>query len=245
MKRVLMALVVGLIVSVAVHAEVDPNIWVQYMPIDRDLIDIYYVAGGTETAASFDFTGSSLSLHVEGGFYPGTVGWTASATYFDTIDEVISWIEAEDQSDRTAFEGEWVLTKTDATYGSQATTCFQISASSATGCLEVANVKTIEVAYSSWSYITYTKPAISWKTMPVQYFIGNATFTGSAVIQLFDTDGTVLGPSMTMTSGVDKVCPQTSRGNFIAIPAGNKGIEVRITGSGLTDGYITVSGTLR
>lgn len=219
--------------------------WVKYIAWDLDAFSLYYVAGGTETAATYNVTDTSISFVVSGGFYAGTTTWLFTNTGIDTFNEFMAHLKNKKKTNTKGFEGEWVVGLTEGAYGSQAMATLATVTSPA-NCFGVANQQTFQIRAGSMSYISYIKPAVVGRKHNVYYVIANTTFaSGTTVLNIYDNETTTLISDVALTTVTEKVYPTVGL-NFPIVmgTAGNK-TEVRITHSDqvLTGGYLIIGGT--
>lgn len=70
-------------------------------------LQVYYVAAGTETAATVAVSASSIAFITAGGLYPGTTEYITTGMTLATLEAIV---ESQDGSTTAGLQGTWVIT---------------------------------------------------------------------------------------------------------------------------------------
>lgn len=241
MKKILFT-ILTMLISITAYA-VDEH--VIYQAWDRGGPEIYYVAAGTETAASYDIGTGSITLHVAGGFNPGDISFNlASAgynTYTTFASSLTTWWNKGNATDPTinvGMQGKWYFTMPDDVPAGASMTGLATTLN--TGCLGVDNKSQILVDTSSTTYYSRYTPAMgNYKRTKIKYIITN--YTGSAPqVTIYNSAGTQIHPLVTCVSGSPTYFG--GQGDFpTAVSTGNERLEIRVIDSAaITAGYMLI-----
>ena len=245
MKKLLVALLMVFgTVCYAVEERIIYQTW------GKDAFKIYYVAGGTETAANYNVTADSISLIVAGGFQPGTTSFKLiGVADYDTVSEFKAWVELYDSSAcadtnrRLAMQGQWVITIPNNAYEDLPMSALA-TVDPSVGCLTATNQQTLLVDVSSTStFSRYIPGDLSGKRTKIKYVI--AQFTGtSPIVTFYNSADTVMYPPVTLTSAQPEYFGALQGEYSSVIGESKERLEIRVTTTGtLSAGYMLINYT--
>lgn len=224
--------------------------YVNYQTFDTDGFTMFYVAAGTETAATYNVGTDSISMTVSGGFNPGTTTFQlAGATDQDTFLEFKAFMTARDNiasgvdiSSDVCFQGSWSVNIPADVYEDYPMST--LDAAVDTGCLGIDNIQTLAIDTSSTTIMCLKIDGRSDRNIKIKYVISSITGT-SPTIAIYNDDGNAMTPSATMTSGSALYFGVEDTNHPFSIGIKGQFVEIRtLTTAAMTDGYMLVGYTV-